>query len=379
MAWKEVSIMSQRHEFVILAQQERANIKELCQRFKISRKTGYKWLKRFKEEQEAGLVDQSKRPKHSPLQTSLGLEQLIAQARNAHPAWGARKIKALLVAQGHNLLPAPSTFTRIFVRQNCAKLDTSKPSKPWIRFEHEAPNELWQIDFKGHFPLEQGLCHPLTVLDDHSRFNLGLRACANEDTPTVQHQLTSIFRRYGLPQRMTMDNGPPWGNVENKGYTQLTLWLIRLGIALSHSKPYHPQTQGKNERFHRTLKAELLHNRLFKNLKHCQTHFDKWREVYNLQRPHQALDMKPPASRYSLSHRAFPEKLPPIEYAQGDIVRKIQDHGQLHYLGKVFRIGSAFKGYPVALRFTHQQGVLDVFFCHQKISQISLLQPINLT
>src|SRR5262249_9640533 len=160
----------------------------------------------------------------------------------------------------------------------------------------------------------RGRCHPLTVLDDHSRFALGLEACANEQGVTVQERLTTIFRRYGLPRRMTMDNGSPWGNDSTHPHTPLTVSLMRLGIGVGHSRPYHPQTQGKDERFHRTLKVEVLHGRTFRDLPHCQAAFDEWRTVYNVQRPHEALAMATPGSRYAISARPFPASLPAVEY-----------------------------------------------------------------
>ena len=151
------------------------------------------------------------------------------------------------------------------------------------------------MDFKGHFALAQGRCHPLTVLDDCSRFNLCLAACGNEQGETVQGHLRAAFRRYGLPEWIIVDNGSPWGDGPNTPYTPLGVWLLRLGIGLSHSRPYHPQTLGKDERFHRTLKAELLGGPPFGDLGHCQRAFDRWRIVYNCERPHQALDLDVPA------------------------------------------------------------------------------------
>src|SRR5262249_28011286 len=158
--------------------------------------------------------------------------------------------------------------------------------RPYQRFEHDAPNCLWQMDFKGHFATQTARCHPLTVLDDHSRFAVGLQACPDQRTETVKDRLTHIFRRYGLPQRMTRDNGSPWGSDADHRFTPLTVWLMRLDIRVSHSRPYHPQTQGKDERFHKTLGLELLRDRFFRDLAQAQRCFDDWRYVYNLQRPH---------------------------------------------------------------------------------------------
>ena len=187
------------------------------------------------------------------------------------------------------------------------------------------------MDFKGHLPIENSRCHPLTILDDHSRFALGLQACSDEKTQTVQQRLSAVFRLYGLPERMTMDNGSPWGGASEHFFTPLTAWLIRLGVRVSHSRPYHPQTQGKDERFHRTLKLELLRMHTFRHLDHAQSHFDTWRNTYNLERPHESLGMQVPASRYRPSPRSFPESLPPVEYDSKDVIRKVQEGGEIWF------------------------------------------------
>ena len=218
---------------------------------------------------------------------------------------------------------------------------------------------------------------PLTILDDCSRFALCLQACANEQTATVQAHLIATFRRYGLPARLLMDNGAPWGDRAGSPFTPLTVWCIRLGIAISHARPAHPQTLGKYERFHRTLKAELLHQRLFLDLAHCQQHFDRWRALYNLDRPHEALAMAVPASRYQPSPRGFPESLPPIEYGATDIVRKVQAQGEVSYRGRIFRVCKAFRGYPVALRPTPHDGLWRVYFCHQHVADLDLHHPAH--
>jgi hypothetical protein len=233
------------------------------------------------------------------------------------------------------------------------------------------------MDFKGHSPLVQGRCHPLTVLDDHSRFALGLEACPDEQGETVRGRLATIFRRYGLTDCMIMDNGSPWGDDWDYPYTPLTVWLLRLGIAVSHGRPYHPQTQGKDERFHRTLTTELLQRHTFSNLASCQPAFDPWRDVYNYERPPQALDYATPASRYRVSPRPFSEALPPLEYGPGDLVRRVQDKGEISVHGGVWRVGKAFRGFPVALRPTVTDGVWDVVFATLTITQIDLRNPPN--
>jgi transposase InsO family protein len=367
--------MSLRKEFVMLAGQEGTNIAQLCRRFGISRKTGYKWLMRFSELGRAGLADRSRRPARSPDRTQWEIEQAVIALRDAHPAWGGRKLHARMVQQGRSDVPAPSTMTAILRRHGRLDESESAKHKAWIRFVHEAPNDLWQMDFKGHFAMSQGRCHPLTVLDDHSRFSLGLEACANERTETVKECLSEIFRRYGLPERMLMDNGSPWGDTPENRYTPFGVWLLRLGVTISHGKPYHPQTQGKDERFHRTLKAEVLRYERFADLAGCQRRFDEWRHVYNHERPHEALGMAVPTSRYQVSPRPFPVVLPPIEYGPGDWVRKVGDKGQISFRGQVYTVPKAFKGYPVALRPTDTDGEMDVVFCAHTITRIELRSP----
>lgn len=375
MPWTVCDAMSVRREFVALAGVEGANMSELCRRFGISRRVGYKWLGRYEADGEAGLADRSRRPRRSPGQTPEAMEARVLELREAHPAWGGRKLRRRLVDLGAEAVPAPSTLTEILRRKG--RLDEAEGAqhKAWQRFEHKSPNDLWQMDFKGHFATEAGRCHALTVLDDHSRYALGLAACADERTATVQGWLTAIFRRYGLPWRMLMDNGPPWGHSLEDRYTPLTVWLLRLGVAISHGKPYHPQTQGKDERFHRTLAAEVLRYERFRDLAHVQNRFDAWRQVYNHQRPHEALALAVPASRYIVSPQAFPEVLPPIEYAPGLPVRKVADKGRLSYRGRIFTLPKAFKGYPVALRPTTRDGELELLFCQHVIARLDLRSP----
>jgi transposase InsO family protein len=267
-------------------------------------------------------------------------------------------------------VPAASTITGILRRHGLIDPEESAKHKAWQRFEAEAPNDLWQMDFKGHFEAAAGRCHPLTVLDDHSRYALGLEACADERRATVQQRLTAIFRRYGLPRKMLMDNGPPWGTEGQADYSVLTVWLLRLGVGVSHSRAYHPQTLGKDERFHRTLQAEVLQYCRGLDLERCQARLDAWRLVYNLERPHEALGLAVPASRYRVSSRSFPERLPPVEYGPQDAVRKVQSEGWISFRGREFRLSKAFRGECVALRPTSRDGIWEVVFCDQSIAQI---------
>jgi len=379
MPWKEVSAMSLREEFVVLASAESSNISVLCRRFGISRKTGYKWLAREKAGGQPALQDASRRPHSSPKKTAAAIETVVVKLRQEHSAWGGRKLRARLLALGESSVPAASTIQAILQRQGLIDPEEARKHCAWQRFEYEAPNDLWQMDFKGHFALtSHSRCHPLTVLDDHSRFSLTLLACANEQTTTVQNGLITTFRRYGLPRRILADNGAPWGNSGgDHSYTPLALWLIRLGVRVLHGRPYHPQTQGKDERFHRTLQAEVLRGARFDGLPDCQRKFDHWRDVYNLERPHEALQLKPPISRYVPSEQSFPETLPAIEYSPGDQVRKVQAEGWISFRNRAIRLPHAFRGYPVALRATQEEGRFDVYFCRERIKQIDLNEPVS--
>jgi len=281
MPWREATAVSERYEFVMLAMADGANVAALCRRFGISRSKGYKWLGRFKAEGRPGLFDRSRRPETSPKRTALAAEEAVAQLRAEHPAWGGRKIKRRLADLGHRDIPAASTITGILRRRGLIDPGESQKRVPFIRFEHESPNALLQMDFKGHFPLAKGRCHPLTLIDDHSRYCLLVEACPDEKGDTVKAGLTKAFRRYGLPERMTMDNGSPWGSDREHTVTPLTVWLMRLDIRVGHSRPYHPQTQGKNERFNGTLTREVIAPRSFASLEQAQAAFEAWREVYN--------------------------------------------------------------------------------------------------
>ncbi len=364
--------MSQRLEFVSMARHEGRNLAELCRRFGISRKVGYKWLKRYSQEGIVGLEDRSRRPQKSPSRTPAELEQAVLAIRKVHTAWGGRKIKARLQRMGWTGVPSPSTITEILRRYSCLNPEESEKHQAWNRFEAEGPNVLWQMDFKGHFEAAEGRCHPLTILDDHSRYGLCLQACGDEQTTTVHSHLVSTFRWYGLPNKLMVDNGPPWGSDGEHPFTVLTVWLLRQGIRVGHSRAYHPQTLGKDERFHRTVRAEVLQYCVGLDLEACQKRFEDWRKVYNFERPHEALDLATPASRYRPSGRPFQESLPPIEYGPEDQVRKVQQGGTISYQNREYTLPKAFCGQYVALRPTNEDGIIDVFFCNHKIVQLDL-------
>lgn len=369
MPWREVSVMEARQEFVALALLEGVNRRELCRRFGIHPDTGYKWLKRWASE---GLADRSRRPHRSPRRSDAAIEARIVALREAHPAWGARKLARCLEREGLPC-PAPSTVHAILRRHGCIVPPAGGPAA-YQRFEKPAPNLLWQMDFKGHVALANGKrCHPLTILDDHSRYAIGLDACGNEQESTVQSRLERVFRRHGLPEAFFVDNGTPWGDASGQCWTRFGVWLLKLGVDLLHSRPYHPQSRGKNERFHRTLKAEVFAFERFRDLTDVQRAFDRWRVVYNNDRPHQALDQDVPASRYRPSQRAMPDRLPAVEYDAGEIVRTVgSTKAYISFKGRLWKVPQAFCGERVAIRPRGTDGHYGIFFGVHRVAELDL-------
>lgn len=371
MPFEDRSAMKQKQEFVRLASAEGANVSALCRRFGIGRTTGHKLLARYRSAGDAGLAERSRRPRSCPKRSTPEMEAAALAVRAAHPAWGGRKIAHVLAREGFGT-PAASTVTGILRRNGVELGGLGGGAQPFMRFEHAAPNDLWQMDFKGHVPLRAGRLHPLTVLDDHSRFSIALAACADQTTETVKDRLIAAFRRYGLPWRIATDNGPPWGDGGHNGFTPLTVWLIEIGVAVSHSRPCHPQTLGKDERFHRSLKAEALQGPPFGDLAMAQEAFDRWRHVYNAQRPHQALGGAVPLDRYHVSLRPYRDTAEPFDYDRDDLIRRVQQHGFVSILGRTLRLCRAFAGKSVAFRPTATDGVFEAWFRHQKIQTIDL-------
>jgi transposase InsO family protein len=369
MPWQERSVMSERQEFVAAAAHEGANIAALCRDFGISRPTGYRWLARAAAG-DAVLADRSRRPHSVPGRTSPEVEARVLAVRAAHPAWGGRKVHHWLVANGCPEAPAPSTITAILRRHGL--LTPEPPRRDFLRFERGAANELWQMDFMGHHPLAHGRVHPLTLLDDHSRFAVLLAACANEQQPTVQAQLTAVFRRYGLPDAILTDNGSPWATAGMGGLTALEAWLLRLGIEPCHGRPRHPQTQGKIERLHGTIAAEVFAQRSFPDLPAAQAAFDAFRSCYNHERPHEALADTVPALRYHASARAFPDQLPEIVYGAEDVVCTVTEHGSIQWRRRRVFVSRGLVGQPVAVRPTAEDGVWAIVYCRRQVATIDL-------
>lgn len=372
MGWKESDRVSERKEFVRLSSIGELNFSQLCERFGISRKTGYKWLRRFREQGEVGLADRSRRPSSSPARTPQELEQAILELRDKHPKWGGRKLRRLLLNQGIES-PSASTITAVLRRHGRLQDSDRSKHRAWTRFERVAPNDLWQMDFKGEFKVATDQwCYPLTILDDHSRYSLGVEACQNQRGQTVKSRLRKVFTHYGIPRAIYVDNGNPWGT-PHRGFrhTRFSVWLLRNNIDVIHGKPHHPQGRGKLERFHRTLSLEVLQGRNFADHADVQSAFEPWRDVYNHERPHESLEMLAPVSRYRSSDRSFQEQTSPWEYNDRFKTRKTNPHGQIQFQGQTYRVSEAFAGQRIGLCETTDDGVWDVYYCRFQIGQIN--------
>jgi len=295
------------------------------------------------------------------------MEAAVLAVRRENPVWGGRKIAASLRRQGLSP-PSPSTITGI-LRRNGQPM-VAPGQKAWKRFEHAEPNALWQMDFKGDVALGHGRLHPLTVVDDHSRYAVVLQAADNERHQTVQNAVQAAFERYGLPEVILTDNGSPWGDTGERSLTKLGVWLIEHGVAPWHSAPFHPQSHGKNERFNRTLKAELLEGRTFGDLQQAQQAFDGWRQRYNHHRPHDALGLAVPAERYRPSPRSFNPIVEPFDYGPDDFVRSVDVAANISFRGRRLKASKALVAKHVAIRPTERDGVFDIIFRHVTVKSI---------
>jgi len=374
MPWKDSSIVSLRTEFVMLANEPGSNISALAKRFGISRTAAYKWLNRYRAAGTAGLADRPRTPKSCPGRTSESVEKLVLQVRDDHQSWGGRKIRAYLVRKGHRSVPAPSTVTAILHRSGRIDPEESLSHQPFTSFERDRPNELWQMDFKGYFKSGKHRIHSLGVLDDHSRNCVCLQPCLDQQTATVKQALVRAFRENGLPECILCDNGSPWGDDRQTPHTKLGVWLMRLGVRVIHGRPCHPQTQGKLERFNRTLMTELIRKSSFELLEQWQEAFETFRVFYNCERPHESLGDTPPVERYQPSPRAYPEILPAVIYDDG-LVRSVQVNGHFSFRGISCHLSKAFAGEIIALKETESDGCYDVIYCGFRVASVDPRNP----
>ncbi len=333
MPWLETDVREQRIEFVVEAVHPSANISALCRKRGISRKTGYKWIGRYRAGGSlTALAERSRRPKRSPGRTAARVTARVVALRRAY-GWAGRKLQRLLADEDVELSPA--TIDRIIRREGL--VDPDEAHRPAVgRFERAHPNELWQVDFKGQYPLHrpQG-CFPLSILDDHSRYALGLVALRGTTGAPVHASLVRCFEAYGLPDALLIDHGVPWWCAANgHGLTTLAVALLKQGIHLVYSGVRHPQTQGKVERFHRTLGRRLRHWGVPTTLRGFTDACDRFRVEYNDVRPHEALGLQPPATCYRPSPRAYQPVPVPWDYPAGVEVRRVDQGGGVRYGGR---------------------------------------------
>ncbi len=369
MPWNEVEVQEERIRFAVLAELGERPMAALCREFGISRETGYKWWRRYQKRGVAGLEERSRRPRASPLRTPVEIERRVVELRRKTPDWGARKLRVKLAQQGVEL--PVITIHRILLRYGLvAEQDRGRPALK--RFERDRPNELWQMDFKG-VPAAwrtAGLM-PLSILDDHSRYLLDLRARQQTAAQGVREALEEVFSDCGLPQQMLMDHGTPWWNSQGAGWTRFSVWLMQQGIELRFSGIRHPQTQGKVERLHGSLQRALQRRGRPRRRRDWQGWLDAFRHEYNHERPHEALGMATPASRWLPSQRRFDPRPKRWEYAEGEWVRRVGVNGGLWLRGVRWEISRALAHEYVALQRVGDR--ILVRYCRTTVREIDLV------
>lgn len=371
MAWYERTVEEMREEFArrVLAQ-ERSKA-ALCREYGISRPTGDKWLERFQAGES--MSDRSRAPKTTPGRTAPETEDQIVALRRKYPAIGAAKLRKMLANEGHTNLPCVRTVNNILHRHGLIEREASLAATPHQRFEKSVPNEMWQADFKGHFAMKNGYrCHPLNILDDHSRFNLCVEALSGETFEDVKPVLVRLFREYGIPFSFLCDNGNPWGTSQSLGYTRFEVWLMELGILTLHGRIRHPQTQGKEERFNGSFTKECLKQHEILDLVHAQQVFDEYRAFYNEVRPHFSLNLDVPQKHYQASSRAMPEQIEEWEYGPEYKLCKVKETGYFNYKGQGYFLSEAFAGKHIAVRESHLPGQITLVFRQFKVGRIDL-------
>ena len=352
-----MDVREQRVSFVVTARRGEKPLSALCEEFGISRPTGYLWLGRYTRSGLAGIAERSRRPLLCPDRTPPEIEQQVVAARRRYPDWGARKLRVLLQRQGMEL--THSTIHRVLLRHGLVGVRDGH-ERAAQRFERSRPNELWQMDFKG--PLQKGdVIGPLSVLDDHSRYLLVLQRAARISGEFVREQLESAFGSCGVPDAMLMDHGVPWWSATGlQGLTRLSVWLMKQGIGLHWGRIRHPQTQGKVERFHGELQRAVERRRPA-GADDLQTWLDEFRWEHNHVRPHEALQMQTPATRWRPSERRYDPNPPAWQYPAGSRVLKVDSDGKVQLHGQHWVVSRALKGERVQL-VTDQQRVL-VYYC----------------
>ena len=368
MAWKRTSVDEERMQFVVRAVSGKEPMTALCREFGIARPTGYRWRGRYEQAGSfTALREQSRRPRHSPTRTEGWKEQRVTALRD-ETGWGAKKLHVVLRDEQGVAIPV-RTIHRILERQGRVQEDVHTPAPG--RFERSAPNELWQMDSKGKYPLPQAECHPLSILDDHSRYAVGLYALRELTTAQAWPCLVQTFRDAGVPQGMLMDRGSLWWSEHNGwGLTWLSVQLIEQGIRLLYGRVRHPQTQGKVERFHRTLGGELRHRGLPVRWAEWPPLLAEVQREYNQRRPHEALGMRRPAEVYQPSPRSYQERPPAWEYPTGSEVKRLNTQGMLEEKGRRWFVCGALAGQPVRVERIERK--LLVSYRHMYLREIDL-------
>ena len=367
MAWGTVNVDEQRMRFVVCASRREKTMQELCEEFQISRPTGYEWLRRFQTGGIAGVVEQSRRPRHSPGQTAAEIAQRVVELRQQRPDWGARKLQVLL--QREKIQLPVITVHRILLRRGLVR-PQDRHRKAVQRFQRGAANQLWQMDFKGPVGWNAPV-GPLSVLDDHSRYALALHGTWSTQAEPVRERLEEVFQQSGVPEEMLMDHGTPWWNMKAvAGWTWLTVWLMKQGIQLHFSGYRHPQTQGKVERFHGALDAAMK-RRGYPAGEQRQPWLDEFRYEYNHVRPHEALEMKTPAAVWSKSARRYQAAPPAWEYEAGAKVHQVSTQGRLNLEGRCWEISRALAGEWVQLVRVEQR--ILVYYCRSLVRELDLV------
>ncbi len=366
-----MDVKDQRVRFVIRASHPAANLAEVCREFGISRPTGYLWWKRYQARGVEGLCENSRRPRQVPGRTAVAVEEQIAELRRQRPDWGARKLQVLLQRQGMEL--PVGTIHRVLLRRGLVReADRHRPAVQ--RFERARPNQLWQMDFKSPKGWDQAV-GPLSVLDDCSRFALLLHGTWSTRGEAVQEQLEGAFQRHGLPVEMLMDHGIPWwSGTGPRGWTRLTVWLMKQGVGVLFSGVRHPQTQGKVERFHGALE-QARRKRGIPAAELQQEWLDEFREEYNQVRPHEALGMKTPASVWHPSSRRYDPRPPQWEYERGSEVQRLGPYGQLKLENRWWQVCEALAG--EAVRLERIAGRVLVHYCQTLVREIDLGQQTS--
>jgi len=368
MPWKAKDAMELRVEFVVQAKQAQEPLARLCREYGISRPTGYLWVRRYQEAGSVtGLAERSRRPRHSPRRTAPELEAAVVALRQRY-GWGARKLQVLLAKQGHQLTEV--TLNRILKRHGL--VDCPSPAgQATQRFERSECNQLAQLDFKGEYELERGRCYPLSLLDDHSRYLLGLWPLPSPNGEAVQAALEGLFRAQGIPQALLLDHGTPWWSATNgHGLTRLSVWLLKQDVHLIYSGLRHPQTQGKVERFHGTLKQRTRHRGVPGSFAEWQDWAVEFCQEYNQLRPHEALGMRTPAQVYQpVNLRPYQEQPRPWDYGSA-CVQVLNSEGFVTYRDARYFVCEALAGERV--RVDELDHLLLVTFRHTTVREINL-------